>query len=152
MGVQVGDEGKVAYAVIGLNVGYVAHPHPVGFKYPQALDQVGVAAVVVVGVGGDVMAPYLYPHHQSVPAQHLDEGVTSRKAACLVELPLQHHPQFHATKSRVVPAVVPCPLHQYGFQCRMPELVITIPLVVRLSAVTKQPAQRPEREALFRRA
>lgn len=88
-------------------------------------------------------------HHQTVLAQYLDERIPARHAFVLLEQLLHYQIQLGTPQTRIVPAVGLGLLYDERFD-RILGKVIVIPLVVRLPAVTKQPAEGAQRCLLAR--
>ena len=139
--VQVSDERQVAYALGCLHIGDVAGPYLIGSVWNDVLDKVRVLAVAVLGIGCLVMPAAFHPHHETMPAQHVREGVTAGKAARVVEQFLQDGVQLGGTQAGIGLAVFTRLFHDDGFNGVLGKTVPVHTLVVGLPAVTKQPAK-----------
>lgn len=104
------------------------------------LYQVGIFAIVVVGVRRPVVPPSLQTYHETVAAEKFDEGISAWHAACLLGQLLDYQVQFGASQAGIVLPVFLDLLHDKRLY-RVVREVRVIPFVVWLSAVTKQPAQ-----------
>ena len=145
--VQVRDERQVADTLVRLHIGDVAGPYLIGAVWDDVLDEVRILAVAVLGIGRPVVPAALHTHHESVPAQHLREGVTAGEASRVVEQFLQDGVQLGGTQAGVGLAVFTRLLHDDGLNRVPGKAVLVHTLVVGLSAVTKQPAKSAQGNA-----
>jgi len=145
--VRIRYERQVAYAFVSLNIRYVAHPYLIGAGWDDLKYEVRILVVVVVRVGCLVVPAALQTNHEPVLAQQLYEGVPSGHGTGLLEELLHYQVELGASQAGVV---VPVFLHLldhqrlYGIVRELP----VVPLVIRLSAVTKQPAEKSQGSAL----
>ena len=139
--VQVCDERQVAYALACLHIGDVADPYLIGAVRDDVLDEVRVLAVAVLGIGCLVMTAAFHTHHETMPAQHVREGVTAGEAACLLEQLLHDGMQLGGAQAGVGLPVLARLLHDDGLYRVLSKTIPVHTLVVGLSAVTKQPAK-----------
>ena len=61
---------------------------------------------MMVGVGRLVPSSTTYMHHQAVLTEYLDERITPRHAACILEQRADNDIKLYATKARIVFPVV----------------------------------------------
>lgn len=105
----------------------------------------------MVGVGGPVALPTPNMYHQTMLSQDLYESIASRHTAGVLEQLLDNQVQLGASKTRIVFPVVSGFLYDEGLY-RILGKVVIITLVVRLPAITKQPAEGAQRCLLARLA
>ena len=103
-------------------------------------NKVRILAVVVSGVCCLVVATSLHTYHQTVLAKQFYECIASGHTAGLFKQPLDYQIQFRTAKTGIVFTVFPYLLYDKWLDCIFRKL-LTIPFVVGLSAVTKQPAE-----------
>lgn len=94
-------------------------------------------------VRGPVVSPTLKADHKTVIAEQFDEGITTRHLAGVFKNTLHKKVQFGAAKTGIVPAVFAYLFNYQGLNGILSVFLI-IPLVIGLSAITKQPAKGPE--------
>ena len=91
-----------------------------------------------------------YLHHQPVGPQQFDKGIKPGHASCLIKQLLDDQIQFGASKSGIVPAVVPGLLDYQRFKCVFGKGPVILAVVIGLSAVTKQLADSLQRSFRLR--
>ena len=101
----------------------------------------------MVRVRGPVVFPTSQMYHETVLAKYLDENIASWHAACFFEQLLDDQVQFGASKTRIILPVVLGFLDYEGFY-RVLGKVVVIPFIVRLPAITKQPAKSAQTNLL----
>lgn len=149
--VCVGNQRQVAYALVCLHIRDVGHPYLVRTHRNDIRDEVRIFPVVVVGVCRAIVPAAAQMHHQAVLAQYLDERIPARHAFVLLEQLLHYQIQLGAPQTWIVLAVGLGLLYDKRLDCVLGK-VIVVPLVVRLPAVTKQPAEGAQRCLLARLA
>ena len=129
VGIGISDEGQITYALAGLHISYIAHPYLIGMGWYHILYQVGIFAIVVVGVRRPVVPPSLQTYHETVAAEKFDEGISAWHAACLLEQLLDYQVQFGASQAGIVLPVFLDLLHDKRLY-RVVREVRVIPFVV----------------------
>ena len=145
VGIGIRDQREVAHALLRLHIGDVAHPNLIGAHGNHLLDQVLIFVVMVAGVGCLVVPTPLYLHHQAIGTQELDECVAAWHAACGLEQVLDDDVQLGTAQAGVVTAVVPGLLDYQRLYGIFRKVIAVLMGVERLPAVTKQPAESPQR-------
>ena len=140
-GVGIGDERQVAHTGACLNVGYVADPDHVWAHDLHALYEIRVLLIGVLRVCGLVVPPLFVFHHQVVVSEYLDEGIPTREAARLLKAPTHKVVELVRTKPGASAPVLPDALNNERLERGIPVVRLIAALVIRLPAMTKQPAK-----------
>lgn len=144
MGIGVRYQRQIADALFRLYVRYVAYPYLVGPVRDNLFDKVRIFPVVVGRVRCLITASPADADHQTVLPQDLDERIASRHAARLLEQRADNHVQLHAAEAGVVFPVITGLLDDQRFYRILGKVVLLV-LVEGLPAITKQPAESPQR-------
>lgn len=141
MGIKVCYERQVAYALIGLDIRNIACPYLVGMVWYDILYEIGILAVVMLGIRCLIASPAFHPHHKPMLAEHFDKAVTARETARFIKHLFQYGMKLGCTESWVGLAIFTCLLHDDRLDSILSKAFRIIALVVRLPAVTKQSAE-----------
>lgn len=131
---------EIAYAFVGVNIGYVRHPQLVGPCRLEVPGAVFILAIVVVGVG--CMPSPLGWKHEMMLVQQLVEPVTSHHFLRIDVL--QYQKQLAGAYSRCLSAYLRGHLHYGGFpQFTLLQLLLA-DRVIAFARLAKQSAQNLE--------
>jgi hypothetical protein len=83
MRVSVGYQGEIAYSFIGFNIGYVCNPYFIGAVWYDTFNEIGIFAIIMVGIRCPISLSSLYLHHKTVLAKQLDKGITTGHTTCI---------------------------------------------------------------------
>ena len=112
-----------------------------GRQGTRSFIEVGILAVVVLGVCCLVVSAAFDAYHEPMLAEHLCECVAARETACIVEHLLQDGMQLRSTQSGVGFAIFTGLLHDDWLYRILGKTIFVRTFVIGLSAVTKQPAK-----------